>query len=96
VGLHAHENVLEIREGVDALALGGLHERVKDREVSGRVLVAEESEFFLARATIRSADSLALLCAPCEGVHSLRGEETPPGKLSLQPEALGAAHEVTT
>jgi hypothetical protein len=35
-----------------------------------------------------------LLCAPCQGAHSQR-VETPPGKLSLQPEALGAAHEVT-
>ncbi len=33
--------------------------------------------------------ALAKACTPCGG-------KTPPGKLSLQPEALGAAHEVTT
>jgi hypothetical protein len=60
VSLHTHEDIFEVGECVDAVTLGGQHERVEDGEVAGGQLVSEEP-FFLARATTRRADSLALL-----------------------------------
>ena len=42
VSLHAQEDILEVRERVDAMPLGGLHERVEDGEVACGLLVTEE------------------------------------------------------
>ena len=59
--LHAHQNLLEVSERVDAVTFRGLHERVEDGEVASGLLLPKKREFFLANATIRNADSLALL-----------------------------------
>ena len=48
MGLHAQQDVLEVCEGVDTVALGGLHERVEDGEVARGLLV---SEVFINKAT---------------------------------------------
>ncbi len=52
------------------------------------------NQFFFPITTGRMQFSAALLCVPCQGalVQSVKGR---PGKLSFQPEALGAAQEVT-
>ena len=45
-------------------------------------------------ACVTAGEKIESLCVPCEGALSQR-VRIPPGELSLQPEALGAAHEVT-
>src|SRR3954462_6809204 len=50
--------------------------------------------FFLDRQTGRMARSTLLLCVPCQGA-LLSPVEIRAGKLSLQPEALGAGQEAT-
>lgn len=79
----------------------------KPRELSGTVPSEDPDEQKTSRArsleNAHAADGdrnpakrslgRVVVCA-LQGVHSLR-EGNPSGKLSLQPEALGAAHEVT-
>jgi len=50
--------------------------------------------FFLDRQTGRMARSTLLLCVPCQGA-LLSPVKVRAGKLSLQPEALGAGQEAT-
>ena len=50
--------------------------------------------FLRPRATGRMARSTVLLCVPCQGA-LLSPVESRAGKLSLQPEALGAGQEAT-
>ena len=44
--------------------------------------------------SLTSSEKIESLGVPCKGALSQR-VRIPPGELSLQPEALGAAHEVT-
>ena len=52
------------------------------------------NEFFLVMVTGLMALSTALVCVPCQGA-LLSPVEIRAGKLSLQPEALGAGQEAT-
>ena len=53
-----------------------------------------KSQFFFPTAMGRMLFSQGLLCVPCKGA-LVQSVKVRPGKLSFQPEALGAAQEVT-
>ena len=93
--LFAHEDVFEIDERIESAALRRYGKRVQHREIVTSLLVAEEQRNPPGKSDDSEAASLALLCAPCRRRAFPAGGRTPPRKLSLPPEALGAAHEVT-
>jgi hypothetical protein len=77
-----------LQTAMEAISLGALQERSCRKGGSGNEgegRASESGEASPENYFVR----LAKACAP-------RGGKTPPGKLSLQPEALGAAHEATT
>jgi hypothetical protein len=70
------EDVAQIRPWLDVAESGARERRSEDGVYGAAIVAADEEPVFLRpTASRRSASSLMLLCAPCKGVHSLRGAD---------------------